>query len=52
MDIETQHELTVSLQLLNRLKKRLERWVDDGKLEKKGIEQKNWLERTRQRLTR
>lgn len=52
MDIETQHELTVSLQLLNRLKKRLERWVEDGKVEKKTIEQQNWLERARQRLVR
>lgn len=51
MDVDTQHELTISLQLLNRLKKKLERWVDDGKMEQKRLDQQNWIERARQRFT-
>jgi len=33
-DIETQHEIAVSLQLLKQLKRQLHNWVNDGTLEK------------------
>lgn len=49
-DIDKQHELTLMLQLLKQVKTRLERWVDDGKMEAKAIEQKNWIEKARQRF--
>jgi hypothetical protein len=49
-DIEKQHELTLSLQLHNRLKRKLERWVEDGKVEQKRIDAGNFVERMRERL--
>lgn len=48
-DIDAQHELTLMLQLLKRVKSQLERWVDDGKVESKKIEASNWRERVVQR---
>jgi hypothetical protein len=51
-DIEKQHELVLSLQLHRRLKTKLERWVDDGKLEEKKAEQDSWVEKIRQRYKR
>lgn len=44
-DIETQHELTVSLQLLKRLRTKLERFVDDGKVERKKLSELNFREK-------
>lgn len=49
-DIEKQHELTLSLQLHNRLKRKLERWVEDGKVEQSRIDAGNFVEKMRQRL--
>jgi hypothetical protein len=49
-DIEKQHELALSLQLHNRLKRKLEKWVEDGKVEQKRIESSNFVERMRERF--
>lgn len=47
-DIDTQHHLTLSLQLLKQLRTRLERWVDDGKVEGKRQRDLDWRERVRE----
>jgi hypothetical protein len=49
-DFQLQHELTLTLQLLKQLRNRLDRFVDDGKIEQKKIEQQNWIEKARQRF--
>ena len=49
-DVDMQHDLTLSLQLMKRIRGKLERWVEDGKLESKKIEQEGLMERMRQRL--
>jgi hypothetical protein len=41
-DYERVQEIVLSLQLHNRLKKKLERWVEDGKVEQKKLDQENW----------
>jgi hypothetical protein len=51
-DIDKQHELVLTLQVHNRHKKKLERWVDDGKVEMKKLDHKNWLDKARERLVR
>ena len=43
-DFERMQEIVLSLQIHNRLKKKLERWVDDGKVEQKALDQKKWRE--------
>ena len=49
-DIEKQHELVLTLQIHNRHKRKLEKWVEDGKVEQKKLDHVNWLEKARQRL--
>lgn len=51
-DIDMQHDLTISLQTLKRLKSKLERWVQDGKLEQKRLDEQNWMEKQVQRFKR
>lgn len=51
-DVERLQELTLSLQLHNRHRKKLERWVEDGKLEAKKAQQQDWIAKARQRLSR
>lgn len=51
-DIEKQHELVLSLQLHRRNKTKLERWVEEGKIEEKKAEQDSWVEKIRQRYKR
>lgn len=51
-DIDKQHELVLTLQIHNRHKRKLEKWVEDGKVEQKSLDQKNWIEKARQRLVR
>lgn len=47
-DFERLQELALSLQVHNRLKKKLERWVDDGKVEQKKLDDTNYREKLRQ----
>ena len=47
-DLERLQELTLSLQVHNRLRKKLERWVDEGKLEQSKLKDQNYRERIRQ----
>lgn len=47
-DVEKQHDLALSLQILKRLHTKLERWVDDGKMEQKKLDQQNWIDRAKQ----
>lgn len=51
-DKDLQHEITITLQLLKRIKGSLERFVADGSVEQKALAQKDWIERARQRLVR
>lgn len=51
-DVETQHECTLMLQLLKQVKGRLERHIEDAKVEQKKQEQEAWIEKARQRLNR
>ena len=51
-DKDLQHEITVTLQLLKRLKGSLERFIADGVVEQKTLDQRNFIERARQRLVR
>lgn len=51
-DIDKQHELVIALQIHNRHKTKLERWVDDGKIEQKALDDQNWIEKARQKLRR
>lgn len=44
-DGDVHHELTLALQALNSIKRRLDRWIDDGKMEQKAVEQENWREK-------
>jgi hypothetical protein len=47
-DVERLQELTLSLQVHNRLRKKLERWIDEGKLEQSKLNDLNYRERVRQ----
>lgn len=49
-DIDSQHELVLSLQMLKAHRTRLERWIDDAKIEQKSQEQKSWIEKQKQRF--
>lgn len=47
-DLERMREMVLALQVHNRHRKKLERWIADGKVEQKRLDEKNWIERTRQ----
>ena len=47
-DIDTQHHLTLSLQLLKQIKTRLERYVDDGKQEQQRQKHQDWRDKAKQ----
>lgn len=49
-DIDAQHELVLMLQLHKQQRTRLQRWIDDATLEKKSEDQKNWIEKARQKF--
>lgn len=49
-DVDAHHQAAVSLALLAKVKARLERFVQDGHVEAKRLEQQNWIDRARQRL--
>ena len=51
-DKDLQHDITITLQLLKRIKGSLERFFADGVVEHKALAQKDWIERARQRLVR
>lgn len=48
-DHEKQHELVLMLQLTNRHKTQLQRWVDDGKVETKVQAQSEWRQKVIER---
>lgn len=48
-DIERMQELVLSLQIFNRQRKKLERWVEEGLFEQKKLDAKNWREKVAQR---
>lgn len=47
-DHEAQHETVLMLQLLKRIKTKLERFVDEGKVEQKKLADMNYREKLRQ----
>lgn len=47
-DHGTQHELVLCLQLLGNVKRKLETWVADGKVEQKKLNDLNWREKAKQ----
>ena len=49
-DVETQHEITLMLQLLRRLREQLERYVSDGAVEQHRAKQQKFIERIRERI--
>ncbi len=49
-DVERMQEMVLALQVHNRHRKKLERWIADGKVEQKKLDQENWMERTRKRF--
>jgi hypothetical protein len=49
-DVERLQEMVLALQVHNRHRKKLERWIADGKVEKSKLDQENWIERARQRF--
>lgn len=49
-DFERMQEMVLALQIHNRHRKKLERWIDDGKVEQKRLNEANWIERTRQKF--
>lgn len=49
-DTETQHEITLMLQLLKRVQTTLERYVQSGAVEKHRSKQESFIERVRERL--
>lgn len=50
-DVELQHEVTLMLQLLKRVREQLERYVGDGAMEQHRAKQATYLERIRERLS-
>jgi len=50
-DIEAQHEATLMLQLLRRLREQLERYVSDGAVEQHRTRQQKFIERLRERIS-
>ena len=51
-DVDKHHELTLTLQALKRIRTQLERWVADGVLEEKKINDQTLMERMTQRWKR
>ena len=49
-DVERLQEMVLALQVHNRHRKKLERWIADGKVEQSKLDQTNWIERARQRF--
>lgn len=49
-DHETQHEITLMLQLLRRVREQLERVVQDGKVIEHRNRQQSWIEKMRERI--
>lgn len=49
-DHETQHEITLMLQLLRRVREQLERVVQDGKVIEHRNKQQSWIEKMRERI--
>ena len=50
-DVETQHEITLMLQLLRRLREQLERYVSDGAVEQHRAKQQKFMDRLRERIS-
>jgi hypothetical protein len=50
-DKETQHEITLMLQLLKRIPSELQRYIQDQALENAKAKQQSWIENARERLT-
>lgn len=50
-DVEAQHDLTITLQLLKQLKTQLARYCDEIVLDNAKARQESWLRRARQTLT-
>lgn len=50
-DVELQHEVTLMLQLLKRLREQLERYVSDGAIEQHRARQQGFIEKLRERIS-
>jgi hypothetical protein len=50
-DIDAQHELTVSLQLLKQLKTQLARYAEEIMIDEAKAKQDSWMAKARQRFT-
>jgi hypothetical protein len=50
-DVETQHEVTLCLQLLKRVQAQLQRYVSDQSVDKAKIRQDSFIEKMRERFT-
>ena len=50
-DIELQHEVTLMLQLLRRVREQLERYVGDGAIEQHRAKQQTFIEKLRERVS-
>ena len=50
-DVEAQHDLTITLQLLKQLKTQLARYCDEIVLDNAKARQDSWIKRARQTLT-
>ena len=48
-DVDTHHNLAISLQVLQQLKAKLQSVVNDGKMASAEMEQENWIRRMRRR---
>lgn len=49
-DIDTHHNLAISLQLLKALQSKLQQVVNDGKMASAEVEQDNWVRRMRRKM--
>lgn len=49
-DMDTQHEIALTLQLLKQLQSQLRQFIQDGTLATKEIEQETWLARARKKF--
>ena len=50
-DVDTHHEVAISLQLLKRLKTQLQRYIDDQAIDKHKQKQATFIEKMRERYT-
>ena len=50
-DVEAQHSLTITLQVLKQLKTQLARYTDEIVLDNARAKHESWIQRARQRLT-